>query len=81
MYVEDLDFTAEYLESGFSTFTLEDSIRYLKEFRLGDKVSPSFYLNNANKKLLSSAIIDRLTLNKDRIDSITKSIDDVDGGE
>ena len=52
MYVEDLDFTAEYLESGFSTFTLEDSIRYLKEFRLGDKVSPSFYLNNANKKLL-----------------------------
>jgi acyl-CoA thioesterase FadM len=52
MYVEDLDFTSEYLESGFSTFTLEDSIRYLKEFRLGDKVYPSFYLNNANKKLL-----------------------------
>ena len=52
MYVEDLDFTSEYLESGFSTFTLEDSIRYLKEFRLGEKVYPSFYLNNANKKLL-----------------------------
>ena len=52
MYVEDLDFTSEYLKSGFSTFTLEDSISYLKEFRLGDKVCPSFYLNNANKKLL-----------------------------
>tara|TARA_B100001093_G_scaffold213063_1_gene204410 strand:- start:1560 stop:2039 length:480 start_codon:yes stop_codon:yes gene_type:complete len=52
MYVQDLYFTAAYIESGFSTFTLEDSIRYLKEFRLGDKVYPSFYLNNANKKLL-----------------------------
>ena len=52
MYVEDLDFSSEYLKSGFSTFTLEDSIRYLKEFRLADKVYPSFYLNNANKKLL-----------------------------
>ena len=52
MYVEDLHFTSAYIESGFSTFTLEDSIRYLKEFRLDDKVYPSFYLNNANKKLL-----------------------------
>ena len=52
MYVEDLDFTDEYLKSGFSTFTLEDSIRYLKEFRLGDNVYPSFYLNNVNRKLL-----------------------------
>ena len=38
MYVEDLDFTPEYMQSGFSTFTLEDSIRYLKEFRLGDNI-------------------------------------------
>ena len=52
MYVEDLDFTDDYLKSGFSTFTLEDSIRYLKEFRLDDSVYPSFYLNNVNKKLL-----------------------------
>ena len=34
-------------------------------------------IENANKKLLSSAIIDRLTLNKDRIDSMTKSIDEI----
>ena len=52
MYIKELDFSSEYVESGFSTFTLEDSIRYLKEFRLGDKVYPSFYLNNVNNKLL-----------------------------
>ena len=52
MYINDLDFTEEYIESGFSTFTLEDNIRYLKEFRLGEKVYPSFYLNNVNNKML-----------------------------
>ena len=52
MYFENLGFDDEYLASGFSTFTLEDSIRYLKEFKYGDKVYPSFYLANVNKKLL-----------------------------
>ena len=52
MYFENLGFDNEYLASGFSTFTLEDSIRYLKEFKLGDKIYPSFYLANVNKKLL-----------------------------
>ena len=52
LYMEDLDFTSEYVASGFSTFTLEDSIRYLKEFRLNDKIYPSFHLFNANKKLM-----------------------------
>ena len=52
MYYKDLGFDDEYLASGFSTFTLEDSIRYLKEFKLDDKVYPSFYLANVNKKLL-----------------------------
>jgi acyl-CoA thioester hydrolase len=52
MYKENLGFDQAYLESGFSTFTLEDSIRYLKEFRLNDRVYPSFYLNNVNTKLL-----------------------------
>jgi acyl-CoA thioester hydrolase len=45
MYYKDLGFDDAYLASGFSTFTLEDNIRYLK-------VYPSFYLANANKKLL-----------------------------
>ena len=52
MYYENLGFDDAYLASGFSTFTLEDSIRYLKEFKLGDQVYPSFYLANVNKKLL-----------------------------
>jgi len=52
MYIENLGFDDKYLASGFSTFTLEDSIRYLREFKLGDKVYPSFYLANLNKKLL-----------------------------
>jgi acyl-CoA thioester hydrolase len=55
MYIENLGFDDKYLASGFSTFTLEDSIRYLKEFKLGDKVYPSFYLANVNKKLLHFA--------------------------
>jgi acyl-CoA thioester hydrolase len=52
MYYKDLGFDDAYLASGFSTFTLEDSIRYLKEFKLDDEVYPSFYLANVNKKLL-----------------------------
>jgi len=52
MYYKDLGFDDAYLASGFSTFTLEDSIRYLKEFKLEDKVYPSFHLANVNKKLL-----------------------------
>ena len=52
MYYENLGFDDAYLATGFSTFTLEDSIRYLKEFKLGDHIYPSFYLANVNKKLL-----------------------------
>jgi len=51
-YINELGFGEEYLKSGFSTFTLEDSIRYLNEFRLDEKVYPSFVLYKANKKLL-----------------------------
>ena len=52
MYIENLGFDDDYLASGFSTFTLEDSIRYLREFKLHDKISPSFHLYKVNKKLL-----------------------------
>ena len=51
-YIDELGFDEAYMEKGFSTFTLEDSIRYLKEFRLNDVVYPSFQLYKANKKLL-----------------------------
>ena len=51
-YINELGFGEEYLKNGFSTFTLEDSIRYLNEFRLDEEVYPSFVLYKANKKLL-----------------------------
>ena len=51
-YIDELGFDEAYMERGFSTFTLEDSIRYLKEFRLNDVVYPSFQLYKTNKKLL-----------------------------
>tara|TARA_A100001035_G_scaffold11879_1_gene8319 strand:+ start:712 stop:1191 length:480 start_codon:yes stop_codon:yes gene_type:complete len=51
-YIEELGFGEDYLKSGFSTFTLEDSIRYLDEFTLEENVYPSFTLYKANKKLL-----------------------------
>ena len=47
-----MGFGEDYLKSGFSTFTLEDSIRYLDEFTLGEDVFPSFALYKSNKKLL-----------------------------
>ena len=51
-YIDILGFDQNYVESGFSTFTLEDSIRYLNEFKLNETVYPSFVLNKVNKKLL-----------------------------
>ena len=51
-YINELEFDDASFASGFSTFTLEDNIRYLREFRLDDKVFPSFMLYKANKKLL-----------------------------
>jgi len=51
-YIDELNFDKSYLESGFSTFTLEDNIRYLKEFKLNEFVYPSFVLHKVNKKLM-----------------------------
>ena len=51
-YINELGFDEDYIKSVFSTFTLEDSIRYLNEFTLDEKVYPSFILYKANKKLL-----------------------------
>ena len=51
-YINELGFDKAYLESGFSTFTLEDNIRYLKEFKEGEVIYPSFQLYKSNKKLM-----------------------------
>tara|TARA_B100000963_G_C22637113_1_gene678208 strand:- start:2510 stop:2989 length:480 start_codon:yes stop_codon:yes gene_type:complete len=51
-YIDELGFTDDYIKSGFSTFTLEDSIRYLNEFILDEDVYPSFTLYKVNRKLM-----------------------------
>ena len=72
LYFEELDFSPEYVASGFSTFTLEDNIRYLKEFRLGDKIYPSFLLTNANEKMLHFVGI--LLNDKDELAAIFETV-------
>ena len=49
-YINELGFDKAYMDSGFSTFTLEDNIRYLKEFTLNEEVYPSFMLYKTNKR-------------------------------
>jgi len=51
-YIDELNFGQSYIDSGFSTFTLEDNIRYLREFKLNESVYPSFVLHKVNKKLM-----------------------------
>ena len=51
-YSVEMGFTDKYFEIGFSTFTLEDNYRYIKECLLGEKLVPRYRLHNVNKKLL-----------------------------
>ena len=51
-YINELGFDEVYMQKGFSTFTLEDNIRYLKEFKKGEIIYPSFQLYKSNKKLM-----------------------------
>ena len=41
----------DYIATGFSFFTAEQNIRYLKECLKGEKLTPRFRMLNANKKL------------------------------
>jgi acyl-CoA thioester hydrolase len=51
-YSIEMGFTDQYFKSGYSTFTLEDNYRYLKECLLGEKVTPRYRLHKVNKKLM-----------------------------
>ena len=42
----------DYINSGFSTFTLEQNLRYVKENLLGDKISTHYRIVNVNRKLI-----------------------------
>ena len=42
----------DYINSGYSTFTLEQNLRYVKENLLGDKISTHYRIVNVNRKLI-----------------------------
>ena len=48
----DMGFTEDYFNQGFSSFTLEMNIRYLKELKEGDKAFPYFRLIDIGPKLI-----------------------------
>ena len=49
-----LGFGEDYIAKGFSSFTAEQNIRYLKECLKDEKLTPRFRMLNANKKLYHS---------------------------
>lgn len=51
-YSNEMLFTDAHFQSGFSTFTLEDNVRYLKEFLLEDKINIEYALYAVNHKLV-----------------------------
>ena len=69
---EDFGFTKEHFKNGYSSFAVEDSIRYLKEFLLGGKIFPRFRLENFNKKLIH--IVGVLLNEQGQLSSISETI-------
>ncbi len=69
---EDFGFTKEHFKNGYSSFAVEDSIRYLKEFLLGEKIFPRFRLENFNKKLIH--IVGVLLNEEGQLASISETI-------
>ena len=50
-FYTSLGFGQGYIAKGFSSFTVEQNIRYLKECLKGEKLTPRFRMLNVNKKL------------------------------
>ena len=50
-YTNELKFNNDYFKSGFSTFTLEDNVRYLKEFLLDDIINIEYALFSIKLKV------------------------------
>jgi len=69
---EDFGVTKEHFKNGYSSFAVEDSIRYLKEFLLGEKIYPRFRLENFNKKLIH--IIGILLNEEGQLSSISETM-------
>ena len=50
-FYTSLGFGEDYIAKGFSSFTAEQNIRYLKECLKGERLTPRFRMLNVNKKL------------------------------
>ena len=50
-FYTSLGFGEDYIAKGFSSFTVEQNIRYQKECLKGEKLTPRFRMLNVNKKL------------------------------
>ena len=51
-FYDSLGFTSDYFKQGYSFFTLEMNIRYLKEMRKGETASPCFRYFSVKPKLI-----------------------------
>ena len=51
MYI-DMGFNDEYFNAGNSSFTLEENLKYFKEFLEGDYIYPSFRIVGLNRKCI-----------------------------
>ena len=69
---KDLGFSwdNESIRSEFSTFTLEENIRYLKENLLGEKIIPCYRIVNVNRKLIHQAAV--LLNEKEEVSAISE---------
>ena len=55
-FYTSLGFGEDYIAKGFSSFTAEQNIRYLKECLKGEKLTPRFRMLNVNKKLYTTCV-------------------------
>ena len=69
---EEIGYNKEYFDEGFSCFAIEDSLRYLKEFLLGEKIYPRFRIHDYNNKLIH--IVGVLLNSDDELSSISETI-------
>ena len=60
-YADDMGFSTAYFDSGFSTFTLEQNIKYVQECLVDEPLAVHYRLHNINKKLihLASVLLNR----------------------
>ena len=54
-FYQEMGFSNDYFNDGFSSFTLESNIRYLKELLEGERGTPYFRLIKINPKLIHYA--------------------------